>query len=145
MSDAGAGLFLAGRIVFSLFFVMGAGIMGHLMRGPMMVGYARQMRFPAPALASWPAGFWLVAGGLSVALGAWGDVGALMLALFVVVAAAWFHRYWEIPDEQQKMMQMQLFWRNVTFLGAALILFAIFASLGHDLRFTLTDPLFDLR
>lgn len=143
MSDAGAVIFLAGRIVFAMFFVLVAG-RGHLARGGMMVGYARQMRFPMPVLASWPAGIWLIAGGMSVALGAWGDIGALMLAFFVTAAGSWFHRYWRVPDEQ-RMMQTQLFWRNVTFLGAALVLFAVYATVGHDLALTLTDSAIDLR
>jgi putative oxidoreductase len=111
----------------------------------MAVGYARQLGFPFPALASSPTGIWLVVAGLSIGLGIWPDVGALMFAAFVVPAAWWFHRFWKIEDESQKQMQMLLFWRNWTFLGAALALFTLFAAFGHDLPFMLTDPLFDLR
>lgn len=42
-------------------------------------------------------------------------------------------------------MQMQLFFRNVISLGAALVMFAIFAWLGDDFRFTITEPLVSLR
>jgi hypothetical protein len=44
------------------------------------------------AIAGWTTGLWLVAGGLSVVLGIWPDVGAL-----------YFHRFWEIEDQMQKM------------------------------------------
>lgn len=144
MSDGGAWLFLIGRVIFAVFFFVVAGP-GHILRGQMMVGYAHQMNFPVAALASWPAGIWLVVGGLSVALGAWGDVGAAMLALFVILAGLGFHRFWTVEDQQQKQTQMQLFWRNVSFLGAAVMLFAVYTTVGHDLALTLSDPLFDLR
>lgn len=144
MSDAGTWILLVGRVVFALFFVAIAAV-GHLKMSKMMAGFARQMRFPAPQIAGWPAGLWLAAGGLSIALGAWGDVGSLMIAVFVVPAGLFFHRFWTVEDAQQKQTQMQLFWRNVTFLGAALILFVFYATFGHDLALTLTDPVFDLR
>ena len=144
MSDAGAWILLVGRVVFALFFVAIAAA-GHLKKSKMMEGFARQVRFPAPQIAGWPSGIWLVAGGLSIALGAWGDVGSLMIAAFVVLAGAFFHRFWVFEDAEQKQAQMQLFWRNVTFLGAALILFVFYATFGHDLALTLTDPVFDLR
>ncbi len=34
---------------------------------------------------------------------------------------------------------------NVTFLGAAVIIFVLFAAFGHDLALSVTDLLFDLR
>jgi putative oxidoreductase len=143
MSDAGAWILLLGRILFAVNFVAVTGF-AHLTKGQMFVGAAKQMGFPFPFLASWAAGTWLVAGGVSIALGVWPDVGALMIAVFVIVAAAWFHRYWAV-DADQRMMQNLLFWRNVTFLGAAVMLFVFFAAFGHDLPLTITDPLFDLR
>jgi hypothetical protein len=33
----------------------------------------------------------------------------------------------------------------VTFLGATVIIFVLYATFGHDLAFTVTDPAFDLR
>jgi hypothetical protein len=60
-------------------------------------------------------------------------------------AGAWFQRFWAVDDESQKQVQTLLFWRNVTFLGAALALFAFFGAFGHELPLTITDPLFDLR
>lgn len=143
MSDAGAWTLLIGRVLFALNFVAVAGF-AHLTKGPMFIGFARQMHFPFPFLASWVSGVWLVAAGASIALGIWADIGALMIAAFVIVAAAWFHRFWAVDDENQRQTQTLLFWRNVTFLGAALTLFAFLAAFGHDLPLTITDPLFDL-
>lgn len=143
MSDAGAWILLVGRLLFGSFFVNSA--IFHLRSAEMATGYAKSMRFPVPLLAAWPSGLWLVAGSVSIALGVWADLGALMIGLFVVLAAAWFHRYWEIEDQEQRGTQKGNFLRNATFLGVSLALFAFFSTFGHDLPLTITDPLFDLR
>ena len=143
MSDAAALIFLLGRILLPMP-LLSAGIPFHVMKSEMAEGYSGQMGFPFPAIAGWPTGIWMTVGSLSVILGVWGDVGALMIAAFVVPAAAWFHRFWQAPEEQ-KMMQQGFFFRNAAILGCALIAFAVFTTAGHDLSFTLTDPLFDLR
>lgn len=145
MNDLGEWILLVGRVLFAINFALVAGVGFHILKGEMAIGYARSVGFPVPALAGWINGVWLVAGGLSIGLGIWPDVGALMIAAFVIPAAWWFHRFWEVTDENQKQSQQILFWRNVTFLGAALALFAFFAAFGHDLGLTITDPLFDLR
>ena len=142
MSDAAGAFVLAGRILIALFFGVVAGIMGHIRQSPGMVGYARAMRFPIPPIGGWPTGLWLVAASVSVGLGIWGDIGALMIAAFLIPAAAWFHRFWELEDETQKMMQTGFFFRNVIGVGASLIVFGLFAGLGDALPFTLTDPVF---
>lgn len=85
---------------------------------------------------------WLLAGSVSIGFGIWGDVGSLMIAAFVIPAAAWFHRFWEVEDQSQKMMQTGFFFRNVIALAMSLVLFGIFAGLGPDLPFTITEPAF---
>jgi uncharacterized membrane protein YphA (DoxX/SURF4 family) len=144
MNDLGEWILLVGRVLFAINFALVAGVAFHILKGEMAVGFARAMGFPFPALAGWVTGVWLLAGGLSVGLGIWPDLGALMIGAFVIPAAWWFHRYWVIEDENQKQTQQLLFWRNVTFLGAALALFAFFAAFGQELDLTITDPLFDL-
>jgi putative oxidoreductase len=137
-------IFLAGRLLFGLFFAAVAGIGGHIRNSKMLEGYARSVGFPLASIAGWPTGVWLVAGGLSVALGIWPDVGTIMIAAFVVPAALFFHRFWEIEDQMQKMTQQQLFFRNVVALGTTLILFGAFTAFGPELRFAITRPVFDL-
>jgi putative oxidoreductase len=143
MSTALGAVFLAGRILFATFFVAVSGV-GHIKRSSMMTGYAKTTGFPLPILAGTPAGLWLIAGGVSVAAGLWGDLGALMLGLFVVLAGIGFHRFWSIEDPAQRSTQRQAFWRNVALLGASLTLFAVFSSFGARLPLTVTKPLFHL-
>jgi putative oxidoreductase len=145
MSDTGAWILLLGRILFVLNFVAISGAGFHVAKSEMAVGFSRQMGFPFAGIAGWPTGLWLIVGGLSVALGIYGDIGALMLGAFVIPAAWWFHAFWKVDDPNQKMTAQLLFWRNVTLLGGALIIFVLFAVFGHDLALTITDPLLDLR
>lgn len=140
MSDTGGIVLLAGRILVGLFAV-NFGVF-HLMKGDMMMGFAKSMNFPFVPLAGWPAGVWLVAGGLSVGLGVWPDIGSLMMLVFAVIAAGYFHRFWEVGDEE-KMNQTIFFWRNVFIVGACLFMFATFVELGPALRYAITTALIE--
>jgi hypothetical protein len=95
--------------------------------------------FPCHLLPSMPR---LVVGSVFIAFGIWG-VGALMIAAFVIPAAAWFHWFWELEDETQKTMQTGFFFLNVIALAMSLVLFGIFTEFGSELPFTITDSLFD--
>jgi uncharacterized membrane protein YphA (DoxX/SURF4 family) len=66
-----------------------------------------------------------------------------MIGVFVIPAALFFHRFWSFEDETQRTSQKQLFYRNLVYLGASLVLFGTFVALGSELRFTITGPLFD--
>lgn len=140
MSDAAGIVFLVGRVVFALPF-LASGIAFHFGQGAQAEGYAKSVGFPFPMLAGWPAGVWLLAGAGSVAVGVWPDLGSLMIALWAIPTILWFHAFWRMEGEQ-RMMQQQLFLRNVMFFGAALALFAVFAALGPEAPFTAVDPLF---
>jgi uncharacterized membrane protein YphA (DoxX/SURF4 family) len=141
MSD-GAGLIqLIGRALFALYFLYtGAGF--HIAKTKMAEGYARSMGFPIPAIAGWPTGIWMVVGGFSLGLGIWPDIGALMIAVFAIVAAAYFHRFWDLDDPMQKQTQQQLFGRNLIIVSACLVMFAFFAASGDALRYAITGPAF---
>lgn len=141
MSDLAGAIVLVGRILFSLVFI-NVGLGFHVRQSTQAEGYARSAGFPLAAIAGWPTGLWMTAGGLSLALGIWPDVGALMIGLFLTVAALNFHRFWQLEDQMQKMTQNQLFFRNVMGSGAVLMIFGLFATLGDGLRYTITPPLF---
>lgn len=142
MSAAAGVVVLVGRVLFSVFFIR-SGI-GHVRKQKAMDDYARSAAFPAPYLAGWPAGVWLLAASLSIALGIWPDLGSLMIAVFVVLAGSYFHRFWTVEDAAQRQMQSGNLFRNIALLGASLAMFGFFASVGEGLRFTITGPLFHL-
>jgi putative oxidoreductase len=142
MSTSAGVILLAGRVLFAVFFANSA--YGHFKNHQMMTGYAKQSGVPVPVVAGWPSGAWLAAAALSVAAGIWADLGALMIAAFVIPAAWFLHNFWKVEDPAQRQSQKQSFLRNVTFLGAALALFATFASIDHGLRLAVTGSLLHL-
>ena len=130
---------LIGRVLFAVFFIR-SGI-AHVRKHEGMKGYAGSAGLPVPALGGWPAGVWLLAGAASIALGIWADVGSLMIAVFLVLAALYFHRFWTISDDEQRQTQASSFYRNVALLGASLALWGFFVAAGDAVRFTPTGPL----
>lgn len=141
MTETVAIVLLIGRVIFAIPFLSAA--LTHVQAGEQMVGYARAMGAPLASLGGWPAGLWLLAAGVSVSLGIWPDLGALMIVLWGIPTAYYIHGWWRYEDEQQKQTQRVIFMRNVTFVGAALALFAAFIAFGADLRYSITAPLFD--
>ncbi|HEY8763945.1 MAG TPA: DoxX family membrane protein, partial [Solirubrobacteraceae bacterium] len=139
MTTSAGVILLVGRVLFAVFFANSA--YGHFKNHAMMTGYAKQSGVPVPVVAGWPAGTWLAAATVSVAAGIWADLGALMIAAFVIPAAWFLHPFWGVEDPAQRQTQLQSFLRNVTFLGAGLALFALFASIDHGLRFAVTGSL----
>src|SRR5260370_257183 len=97
-----------------------------------------------PYVAGWPAGAWLAVAAVSIAAGIWADLGALMIAAFLIPTSGFLHPFWKVEDSAQRQTQQQGFLRNVSFLGAALALFAVFASIDDGLRFAVTGSLIHL-
>jgi putative oxidoreductase len=141
VSDAAGVVVLIGRLVFAYYFGVVAGI-GHFKKDQMMRGYAQQAGFPVPAVAGWVAGLWLMLGAVSLGLGIWPDLGSLMIGAFVIPAALFFHRFWSFEDEAQKTFQKTAFYRNLVILGASLVFFGTFVTLGSELRYSITGSLF---
>lgn len=141
--SVGTGLIvLIGRIIFAGYFGAIAGV-AHIRGSQGMEGYAKGSGFPLPSIAGWPVGIWLILGAGSLALGIWPDIGALMIAAFLLTAASYFHRYWEVADPGQKMTQSFAFWRNMLGIGGCAVMFGMFVTLGPALRFAVTSALFD--
>ena len=141
MSDAAGVMVLIGRLVFAYYFGVVAGI-GHFKKDQMMRGYAQQAGFPVPAVAGWVAGLWLMLGAVSLGLGIWPDLGSLMIGVFVIPAAVFFHRFWSFEDEGQKTFQQTAFYRNLVIFGASLVFLGTFVTLGSGLRYSITGSLF---
>jgi putative oxidoreductase len=134
---------LAARILFVMVF-FSSGLMGHLGPGrPMLTQFAAARKIPSPGFLVAFSGIWIVVGSLSVLLGIYGDVGALMLALFVVATALLMHPFWRESDEQAKMMEQVQFSKDLALAGGALSLFVVFAGIGPELGLTITESLFE--
>lgn len=112
-------LHLVGRLMFGGFFVVSG--LRHLMGVGEMKGYAASKGVPAPAVAVVATGVMLLAGGLSVVLGYWPEVGLGLLVAFLLTAAFTMHNYWAVPEEQKPVEEVN-FWKNVALAGAALMM-----------------------
>ncbi len=134
-------VFLIGRILFGVLFVSSA-LMAHLIGYRMGVQYARMYNVPLPELGVPLTGVVALAGGVMVILGLWGDLGALLLAAFLLVITPLMHAFWKETEEQQKQMQMANFNKNLALLGAALVIFYLWNQLQGDAGLSITDPLF---
>jgi uncharacterized membrane protein YphA (DoxX/SURF4 family) len=132
---------LIGRILFVVLFLSSA--LGHLTQSDAMAGYASSKGVPAAKAAVLGSGVLLLLGGLSVLLGVWADLGALLLLAFLLPAAIVMHAFWTEADPQARQLEMVQFTKDVALAGASLMLFAFFAHVS-DLGLTLTGPLFHL-
>jgi uncharacterized membrane protein YphA (DoxX/SURF4 family) len=126
-------ILVIGRILFGGFFLM-SGI-NHFTKLEAMTGYAKYKKLPAAKLGVLISGLMLVIGGLSVILGYYADLGALLLAIFLVLAAVIFHNFWKETDATAKQNEMLGFMKDIALAGAALIIFALVAKYGADLDF----------
>lgn len=134
-------LLVIGRVLFALIFI-NSGI-AHLTKLQAMTGYAQFKKVPAAKLSVIVTGLMLIVGGLYVALGVYADLGALLLAIFLVASAFMMHNFWTIQDEQAKQGETINFFKNLALAGAALIIFVMVGS-GVDFGPAITEGLFNL-
>ncbi len=134
-------VFLGGRILFALVFI-DSGLKNHLLGYKGGAAYARQHKVPVPELAVLASGAMILVGSLLVVLGAWGDLGALLIAAFLVSITPVMHAYWLETEPMAKMGQRINFIKNTALLGGALVLFYAWNQLQGSAGLSLTDPLF---
>lgn len=134
-------LVLIGRVLFSAVFL--TAVIPHLFKTNMMAAYAKSKGVPQAWLATFVGGILLLAGGISVLLGIWADLGALLLVVFLVPTAVMMHGFWRESGEARMMEQVQFF-KDTALAGASLMLMGLISYAGHGLGLTITGPLFHL-
>ena len=134
-------LLVIGSVLFALIFI-NSGI-AHLTKLQAMTGYAQYKKVPAAKLSVIVTGLMLVVGGLYIALGVYADLGALLLAIFLVASAFMMHNFWTIEDAQAKQGETINFFKNLALAGAALIIFVMVGT-GVDFGPSITEGLFNL-
>src|SRR3546814_18773666 len=92
---------LIGRILFALLF-LGSGV-AHITQRQMMTGYAASKKVPAAGVLVLASGVLIVVGALMVAVGVWPDLGALLLAAFLVPTAFLLHGFWTETDRPARI------------------------------------------
>lgn len=131
-----------GRLLLAVPFLM-FGI-NHLTKTDGMAGYASFKGIPSPKAATIASGVVLVLGALSVALGIYGDIGAIALGVVAASTAVLMHNFWAVDDNDEAQSESVHFLKNVGLVGACVITFALFAYgiVGSD--YTFTDAAFNL-
>jgi len=118
-------LLLVGRILFGGFFVMGGAM--HFMKLHDMTEYARIKGAPMPKMSTIVTGMVIMLAGLGVVFGVYQSISLFAIAAFLVVITPIMHAYWKVTDPNIKMMEMQMFLKNMALLGATLVLY-VFSS-----------------
>ena len=113
MGDA---MLLVGRILVASVFVLTA------WGGSPNVGYLTSLGYPSPAIWSWVAitAEWVI--GFTLVFGVATRYGVLLALLYVIIATATAHRYWQFPQAQQ-VVQYIFAAKNLAILGGLLVLF----------------------
>ena len=132
-----------GRVLFALIFV--ASGINHITKAEHMTGYAQFKKVPAAKASVLLSGVLFLLAAASLILGVYADLGALVLAVLLVVMAVMFHNFWTQTDPQQKQMEQIAFFKNISMAGGALVMFAALAVSDEGARIIgpmLTDGLF---
>src|SRR5215813_7416157 len=121
-STADAFLLIGRVLVGWLFLVSSAGIGGKLWNHAGFLGYLKNLGAPAPEVSSWIGALVEFVIGAALILGVGTRYAALLCALFLIVATALAHRYWEYPATQVGA-QYSNFLKNLAVFGGVLLVF----------------------
>ncbi len=109
---------LLGRFCYAAIFVMAGP--SHFRAAT--IAYAASQGVPLASMVVPLSGAMAILGGLSIALGYKARWGAWIIALFLVPVTLSMHRFWGLPDPQAAMLQQIMFMKNLSMLGAALLI-----------------------
>ena len=120
---------LLGRFFYSAIFIMSA--LGHF--SPEAKMYAEAQGVPYASFLVPFSGIIALVGGLSILLGFKAKIGGWLLVIFLVPVTIMMHRFWVVSDPLIMSYQQAVFAKNVSMLGAALII-AYFGSGPFSLK-----------
>ena len=132
---------IIGRVLFALLFISSSIL--HFTKLEAMTGYAQYKKVPAAKFSVVLSGLMILLGGLYIALGIYADLGALLIALFLIPTAFLMHAFWKETDATAKQNESIGFFKNLSLAGAALIIFALVAT-GTEFGPSITGAFFNL-
>jgi putative oxidoreductase len=111
---------LVGRILLGWLFLPGG--LRKLMNVDGFIAYLSSHQLPGPAFWGWLGAVVEFTVGVLLIFGVATRYGALLGLLFVIVATALAHRYWDYPVAQQ-MSQYNSFMKNLSIIGGLMLLY----------------------
>lgn len=111
-------LYVVGRVLFALIFITAAP--RHFKHEG--IQHAADMGVPLATLLVPISGLMAITGGLSIAAGYKTRWGAWLLVAFLLPVTLTMHAYWKLRDPAQVHVQQAMFAKNISMLGAALLL-----------------------
>jgi len=108
-------------LLVALFLLSGFGKIGGFAG---TASYIASKGLPLPELGALIAIVVELGGGLLLLSGWKARPVALILAIFSVIAAVFFHAYWGDPDPAARMSDFINFWKNISIAGGFLMVFA---------------------
>ena len=109
---------LIGRILYSIIFI-NSGIF-HF--SEMALQYANSQGVPIASLLVPVSGIMAILGGLSILFGYKTKWGAWLIIAFLIPVTVMMHGFWHFNDPSEKQVQMTMFLKNTSMLGAAFII-----------------------
>jgi putative oxidoreductase len=111
-------LIRVGRVLFALIFILAAP--RHFSSEG--IRHAAELGTPFARVLVPISGLMALAGGLSVATGYKARSGAWILIAFLVPVTLFMHQFWKRQNPEESRVQLAMFSKNVSMLGAALVL-----------------------
>jgi putative oxidoreductase len=115
-------LFLIGRVLLGWYFLIDG--LGKFPNIAPFVGYVTSLGVPSPYIMAWVGAIVEFLLGFTLFFGVATRYGALLGILFVLVATALAHRYWEYPTPAQLGQYVNLM-KNSVILGGLVLIFVI--------------------
>jgi putative oxidoreductase len=109
---------LLGRFLFAAIFIMSGP--RHFMS--QTIAYAASQGVPLASIAVPLSGAIALVGGLSILLGYRAKIGAWLIVLFLAAITPLMHKFWGVADPMAQQIQMIMFFKNASMLGAALVI-----------------------
>ncbi len=116
-------LTVAGRLMIVTIFLMSA-LGNKIPQFSGVVQYMASEGVPAPQIMLAGAILFLIAGGLSILVGFYARIGAVLLFVFLVLATYFFHDFWTFEGQEQQTQMIQ-FMKNLSMMGTMLFLMAV--------------------
>jgi uncharacterized membrane protein YphA (DoxX/SURF4 family) len=116
-------LFVVGRVLFGGYFLYSS--FDHFTQYQMLASAAGAHGVPFPDAAVIGTGVLMLVGSLSILMGAWPQVGAALIAIFLIGVTPVMHAFWADPTPELRMMDIVNFTKNVALIGGCAFIASI--------------------